>query len=68
MELAGEQVLCPYCGELQELDVDRFGPADETFTQDCEVCCRPWVVRVTRALGEEEDPGEVTVTVGREDD
>jgi len=41
-------VVCPYCGEEQEiyLEPDIIG----TLVQDCQVCCRPWQVRVTRDL------------------
>ena len=41
-------VSCPYCGEELEiyLEPDVVG----TLVQDCEVCCRPWQVRVTRDL------------------
>lgn len=37
-------VTCPYCGEQVEiyLEPDVMG----TLVQDCEVCCRPWQVRV----------------------
>jgi hypothetical protein len=37
-------VSCPYCGEAVEiyLEPDLMG----TLVQDCEVCCRPWQVRV----------------------
>ena len=39
-------VTCPYCGEEVEiyLEPDVTG----TLVQDCEVCCQPWQVRVTR--------------------
>jgi hypothetical protein len=39
-------VTCPYCGEDVEIYVepDVLG----TFVQDCEVCCNPWRVRVSR--------------------
>ena len=39
-------VTCPYCGEQVELylEPDVMG----TLVQDCEVCCRPWQVHVTR--------------------
>ena len=39
-------VTCPYCGEDGEIYVepDVYG----SFVQDCEVCCNPWLVRVTR--------------------
>jgi hypothetical protein len=43
-------VACPFCGEDVELIVepDERGP----FVQDCDVCCRPWTVRVSTAGGE----------------
>ena len=39
-------VTCPYCGEQTEIFVE----ADTTgsFVQDCEVCCNPWRVSVSR--------------------
>ena len=39
-------VTCPYCGEQVEiyLEPDVKG----RFVQDCEVCCSPWLVRVSR--------------------
>ena len=39
-------VSCPYCGESSELPVDLAGGAIQEYVQDCEVCCRPWLVRV----------------------
>lgn len=43
-------VYCPYCGEPVEiyLEPDILG----TLVQDCEVCCRPWKVRVDYDQGE----------------
>ena len=39
-------VTCPYCGEQVEIFIepDVMG----TLVQDCEVCCRPWQVHVSR--------------------
>lgn len=39
-------VLCPYCGEpgVLELELESHG----SMVQDCEVCCRPWQLVVTR--------------------
>jgi len=36
---------CPYCGEDVEiyLEPDVRG----TLIQDCEVCCNPWLLRIT---------------------
>ena len=48
-ESAGEgdaEVICPYCGEPQEIALDPGGGADQEYVQDCEVCCRPWNVHV----------------------
>jgi len=41
-----EWVACPYCGESVELLVDLVGGAIQEYVEDCEVCCRPWMVRV----------------------
>ena len=39
-------VYCPYCGESVELIVDPAGGATQEYVEDCEVCCRPWAVRI----------------------
>ncbi|NNC98521.1 MAG: CPXCG motif-containing cysteine-rich protein [Gammaproteobacteria bacterium] len=36
---------CPYCGESIELVIDTSIEAQE-YIEDCEVCCRPMIVRV----------------------
>ena len=43
-------VSCPYCGEPATiyLEPDVLG----TLVQDCEICCRPWQVRVGYDDGE----------------
>jgi hypothetical protein len=52
-------ITCPYCGE----DVDVYVEPDVTgkLVQDCEVCCNPWLLRVTR------EDGERVVIVSRAD-
>ena len=45
-------VTCPYCGE--ELEIWIEPDVSGSFVQDCEVCCNPWLVRVTAADGDEE--------------
>lgn len=46
-EMAGAAtVWCPYCGEAVELIVDPGGGALQEYVEDCEVCCRPWSLRV----------------------
>ena len=37
-------ILCPYCWERFETSVDPSG-GSATYIEDCEVCCRPIVVR-----------------------
>lgn len=39
-------VVCPYCGETVTIEVDPLGGNRQEYVQDCEVCCRPWLVRV----------------------
>jgi Cysteine-rich CPXCG len=40
------EVQCPYCGERVWITVepDTWG----SLVQDCEVCCNPWQMTVTR--------------------
>ncbi len=52
-------VICPYCGEPGEIYVEP--EVRGQFVQDCEVCCNPWLVRVSR------DRDERYVEVGRGD-
>ena len=52
-------VICPYCGEPGEIYVEP--DVRGSFVQDCEVCCNPWTVRVTR------EDGEVHVELSRVD-
>ena len=39
-------VACPYCGALVQLLLDRGGGSPQEYVEDCEVCCRPWQIRV----------------------
>ena len=41
-----EQYACAFCGELNEVFVDRTAARRQQFTEDCEVCCRPNLVTV----------------------
>jgi hypothetical protein len=52
-------VTCPYCGE--ELTIYIESDVRGTLVQDCEVCCNPWLVRITR------DGGDRYVDVSRAD-
>lgn len=41
--------LCPYCHQAVELTLDPGSGAHQEYEEDCEVCCRPWLVRVDYA-------------------
>jgi hypothetical protein len=36
---------CPYCNEPIELVID-CSVQSQTYTEDCQVCCRPMIVMV----------------------
>jgi len=38
---------CAYCGEWNETTADRSGGRSQTYVEDCQVCCRPNILRVT---------------------
>ena len=52
-------VTCPYCGEEVEIYVEP--DVRGSYVQDCEVCCNPWMVRVSR------DEDGLSVEVARAD-
>ena len=56
-----EPVVCPYCGEQVEIIVDG-SIEQQSYIEDCSVCCRPMEVTVT-VIGD-----AVAVSVRREDD
>jgi len=39
-------VLCPYCGEENEVGLDPGSGASQDYVEDCQVCCQPWRVSV----------------------
>jgi hypothetical protein len=39
-------VSCPHCGAEVDLLIDAGGGPIQEYVEDCEVCCRPWLVRV----------------------
>jgi hypothetical protein len=41
-----ETVLCPYCGEPNEIALDPGGGRVQDYVEDCQVCCQPWRVHV----------------------
>jgi hypothetical protein len=46
-----EPVQCPYCGAQMEIAIDT-SVRNQTFTTDCEVCCRPFQIHAECAPGE----------------
>ena len=40
-------VLCPYCGELNQISLDPGGGRRQDYVEDCQICCQPWRVTVT---------------------
>ncbi len=38
---------CSYCGEMIETDVDPSAGSAQSYVEDCSVCCRPNVLRVS---------------------
>ena len=32
---------CGYCGEISEIDVDPYAGSNQSYVEDCQVCCRP---------------------------
>ena len=57
-----QETTCPYCGETIELSLD-LSAGSQTYTEDCPVCCQPFVVRLTVA-----DDGGHTIELEREND
>lgn len=41
-----ESYTCAFCGEANDLLVDRTVSKNQQFTEDCDVCCRPNLVTV----------------------
>ena len=37
---------CPYCGEPNEIFLDPGGAEQQSYEEDCSVCCNPWQVKV----------------------
>jgi hypothetical protein len=59
-----DSVLCPYCGEINEIALDPGSGSVQEYVEDCQVCCRPWRVIVqylpdgtAEVSVEVEDPG-----------
>lgn len=52
MELIqGHEATCPHCGEQIELTLDLSVP-EQSYIEDCPVCCRPMAVSYVAADGD----------------
>lgn len=40
-------VYCPHCGEPNEIALDPGSGSKQEYVEDCQVCCRPWLMYVT---------------------
>ena len=60
-EISETHISCPYCGESISVLVDDSVP-EQSYVEDCQVCCRPIVLDVTVDLD-----GDVVV-MGRGED
>ena len=38
--------ICPFCGETIPTSVDPSGGRRQSYTEDCQVCCRPNVLHI----------------------
>lgn len=45
------EVSCPWCGELVTIGLDPGSGAVQTYVEDCQICCRPWMVSVVYDQG-----------------
>ena len=61
-ELTEQSICCPYCGETISILVDNSLP-EQTYVEDCQVCCRPIVLNVTVDLD-----GDVAVGAAAENE
>ena len=39
-------VTCPHCGKTMTIALDPAGGRAQEYVEDCQVCCRPWQVRL----------------------
>ncbi len=61
-EIREQTVDCPYCGESIGILID-CSIAEQSYIEDCQVCCRPMEIDVAVEPG-----SEPVVTVTREDE
>ena len=52
--LQSQEASCPHCGEPIGLTLDLSVP-EQSYIEDCPVCCKPMIVSYTAANGEVAD-------------
>ncbi len=50
-QLEPVSIQCPHCWEMIDIAVDA-SVSSQTYVEDCQVCCRPMVIRITVEDGE----------------
>jgi hypothetical protein len=60
--LFSSDIHCPYCGERIEILLDASA-GEQSYIEDCQVCCRPISVRVSL-----DDDGEPHARVSTDDE
>jgi len=63
MERQEEGIHCPYCGEYQTVLIDPSDLEEETYIEDCQVCCRPIYFHLS-----EDFDGSVSLRIHDEND
>jgi hypothetical protein len=56
----GTEYRCPHCGEWVDTDPDLGGGSEQSYIEDCPVCCRPNLIQAI--FRTEEDGFEVTAS------
>jgi hypothetical protein len=59
--LVEKSIHCPYCGERINILIDD-SVAQQSYIEDCQVCCRPIVLNVTC------NNGEITLSAAHENE
>jgi hypothetical protein len=54
-------IACPYCGESIEVAVDTSA-GSQSYIEDCQVCCRPIVMRLVVEGEDGEETFELTAS------
>ena len=62
--LKTEKCYCPYCGERIEIVIDLSMGAEQSYIEDCFVCCRPMVLTIFADM----DAGDCQLYAATEND